>query len=83
VNIRPLFASEGKGHRVWMGDYLAKRAVGFASPRGINIFAAVIIGFALLILVGFLLLMLPRASATGEVTLFSWPAYKAGLGSGG
>jgi trk system potassium uptake protein TrkH len=48
-----------------LGD-IAKRAAGFASPRGVNIFIAVIIGFALLILIGFLLLMLPQATASSE-----------------
>ena len=49
-------------------DSIAKRAVGFASPRGINIFVAIILAFALLILIGSLLLMLPRSSASGEWT---------------
>jgi trk system potassium uptake protein TrkH len=49
-------------------DSIAKRAAGFGSPRGINVFVAVILAFALLILIGFLLLMLPRSSASGKWT---------------
>lgn len=62
------FAEGGGGRRLWMVDDLAKRVIGFTSPRGINLFAAVIASFALLILVGFLILILPPASASGEWT---------------
>jgi len=62
------FASGNDGRRIWVVDDIAKRAVGFADPRGINIFIAIILSFALLILIGFLLLMLPQASISGEST---------------
>lgn len=53
---------------MWVADGLPKRTARFASPRGINIFPTIIIGFALLILIGGIFLILPPASASGKST---------------
>lgn len=63
-----LSSSEGDDRRVWAVDGMVKRALGVASPHRVNIFAAIILGFAILVLIGFLLLMLPQASASGDWT---------------
>ena len=49
-------------------DSIARRAAGYASPRGANVFVGIVLAFAFLIAIGFVLLMLPRSSASGEWT---------------
>lgn len=58
----------GGSRRIWVVDGIVKRAIRLATPHGINIFAAIILSFAVLILVGFVLLMLPSANASAEWT---------------
>jgi len=59
-------ASDTDQPRLSRSDEIIRRTVAFVTPHGTNIFVAVILGFAVLILVGFVLLMLPQASAAGE-----------------
>jgi trk system potassium uptake protein TrkH len=67
VNGKPSWAASDDG-RLSRSDELIRRTVGFVAPHGANIFVAVTLAFALLILLGFVLLMLPQASAIGEWT---------------
>ncbi len=69
MNDKPLFSADGDGQRqLSRPDEIIRRTVGFVTPHGINIFVALTLAFALLILLGFVLLMLPQASALGEWT---------------
>ena len=69
MNDKPLFSAGGDDQRqLSRPDEIIRRTIGFVAPHGLNIFVALTLGFALLILVGFALLMLPHASASGEWT---------------
>lgn len=56
------------GHRSGQAEDWARPGLSLGNPKELNIFAALILGFALIVLVGFLLLLLPQASAVGQVT---------------
>ena len=69
MNDRPFGVAGGADQpQLSRSDEIIRRTVGFVAPHGANIFVALTLAFALLILLGFVLLMLPQASALGAWT---------------